>query len=112
MMNTDDQKYITEIVAIAQSIINGQKNVVESLRKMLTLLHKTSYIDDEIFLPIRGVEAETDEYPLGDAREGYSKAYLQRQDEEMEEYLEKVRIPLIEACKNIVCKYNQRDGVD
>lgn len=99
------QKNVSEIVAHAQSIIDGQKNTIESIRKIVNLLHKTPHRDDEIFFPIRGIESETDGYPLGNVRDNYASDYLKRLDKEAEEYLKKVHGPLIEACKNIVHKY-------
>ena len=96
---------MSKIVSIAQSIINGQDNVIEAIRMMVYLLHQTPHLDDENFFPIRGIESETDNYPLGKVRDNYAPDFLQRLDKETNEYLVKVHEPLVDACKKIVSKY-------
>ena len=67
------------------------------------------YWDDPIFDPIRALESDTDDHPLGETREYVARSTLARKDQDLEEYLEKVKDNVRETCWRIVT--SARDGL-
>lgn len=96
-----------ELVSVATAMTNGELNLIEGVRRIVALRHDVGNPDDEIFMPIRAIESETDHFPIGAAREHWAPSHLKRVDAEIEQYLADVRSEIIEVCREIVRVYSQ-----
>ena len=104
-MNTAAKR--TELVTVAEAMIDGKMNLIEGVRKITALRHDVENPDDEIFMPIRAIESETDHFPIGAARTQCAPDFLKRADEEMERYLAEAKADILAACKEIVRAYSR-----
>lgn len=91
-----------ELVAVAAEMLAGSVNLVEGMRRICALRFAIEDSENEVFLPIRAMESETDSFPLGEMRLSCSEDYLKRADAEMESYLADSRHDILQACREIV----------
>ena len=91
-----------ELVAVASGMLAGSINLIEGMRRICALRFSIEEPDNEVFLPIRAMESETDSFPLGAMRSNCSEGYLKRADAEMESYLADARDEILQACREIV----------
>jgi len=91
-----------QIVAVAQGMLDGDIDLVAGCRKLVSLHRQAGNPDDPAISTIVGIESETEEFPVGAAREFWAEADLARKDEELFQYLELARPILIEACREIL----------
>jgi len=91
-----------ELVAVASGMLAGGVNLIEGMRRICVLRFAVEDPENEVFLPIRAMESETDAFPLGAMRSNCSEDYLQRADAEMESYLADARYDILQACREIV----------
>lgn len=79
----------------------GSIDLIQGCREFLALR-----IDDQVapsaLAVFTAVESETDNYPLGELRRNFSSDLLTRLDEEVLDYLSKVRPALMAACSDIL----------
>jgi hypothetical protein len=83
-------------------MLRGEMPLIEGCRKICRLRHKLSDPENGVFLPIRGIESETDHFPLGEARSKCATENLHRTDTEMEQYLAGAREDILKACRQII----------
>lgn len=91
-----------ELISVATAMLNGKMNLIEGVRKICSLRHAVGDPDNEVFMPIRTIESETDHFPLGQMRERCAKDYLQRVDNEMQCYIVDVQDIILTACREII----------
>lgn len=91
-----------KVVSVATAMLHGDISLIEGCRKISGLRYNVSNPDHEVFLTIRGVDSETDHFPIGDLRKQYAPEYLQRLDKEMEDYIARVRDNIIASCHEII----------
>jgi len=91
-----------ELVAVASGILAGDVNLIEGMRRICALRFAIENPENEVFLPIRAMESETDSFPLGAMRSNCSQDYLKRADAEVEIYLADARDDILQACREIV----------
>jgi len=96
-----------ELVAVATAMTAGAMNLIEGVRKITALRHDVENPDDQIFMPIRVIESETDHFPIGTTRAHCAPDYLKRADEEMECYLAGATADIVAACREIVRTYSR-----
>lgn len=96
-----------ELIAVAKAMTDGELNLIEGVRKITALQHHVENPDDEIFMPIRAIESETDHFPIGAARAHCAPDYLKRADEEMERYLADAKADILAACRQILRAYSR-----
>jgi hypothetical protein len=105
-MNTaDDTK--REIVNIAKSIIDDGNPDLQRIRRICDLGFR---LDDEeitVLLTLKGIESETDEFPVGDVRKNFPTELLEKFDYEVDTYLSNVRNIIIDVCNEIVECYSK-----
>jgi hypothetical protein len=91
-----------ELVKVANAMLAGDMNLIEGIRQICSLRFAVADPENEVFLAIRGIESETDTFPIGQMRSNYSQEYLQRMDFEMQSYLAEAKDDIRQACQEIV----------
>ena len=91
-----------ELVAVASGMLAGGVNLIEGMRRICALRCAIEDPENEVFLPIRAMESETDSFPVGAMRSNCSEDYLKRADAEMESYLADAHDDILQACREIV----------
>lgn len=91
-----------ELVAVASGMLAGVVNLIEGMRRICALRFAIEDPENDVLLPIRAMESETDSFPLGAMRSNCSEDYLKRADAEMESYLAGARDDILQACREIV----------
>jgi len=100
--HNEAEKKKIELVFVATSMLGGKINLIEGVRKICSLRHAIGDPDNEVFMMIRAIESETDHFPLGQMRERCAKDYLQRVDNEMQNYIIDAKEDILKACREIV----------
>lgn len=95
-----------ELVELANSMLAGEINLIEGVRRICALRFAVQDPENEAFLPIRAIESETDNFPLGAMRASCSPDYLQRADRDMQKYLADAQDDILQACREIVRKFS------
>jgi hypothetical protein len=95
-----------EIVSVSRSIMTGEINIVEGIRKICALRMFMDNPEDEVFLPIRAIDSETDHFPTGTQRANWAPESLKKLDQQVEEYLADAREDIYEACREIIRLYS------
>ncbi|NDP59182.1 MAG: hypothetical protein GZ090_07485 [Oxalobacteraceae bacterium] len=91
-----------ELVNVANAMLVGDMNLIKGIRRICKLRFSVRDPENEVFLAIRGIESETDTYPVGRVRLNYTLEYLRRIDVEMQGYLEQAKGDIFQACQAIV----------
>jgi hypothetical protein len=99
-----------ELVALAQAMIRGEFGLIEGVRRICRLRILIEDSDNEVFLPIRAVDSETDAFPTGTVRDFYIPERLRALDEEMNKYLSDAAPDILKACRRIVSTYSNSHG--
>lgn len=90
------------IVSVAEAMTQGSMHLIEGCRTICRLLSHMEGPEAEVFLAIRGIESETDHFPLGDVRKECAPDYLKRMDSEMGRYIEGAREDILDLCHEII----------
>ena len=98
--NTLDKR--AELVAVATAMLENRLDLIEGVRKICALRHAIGDSANDVFVPIRAIDSETDHFPLGEIRAQCASDYLERMDLEMEHYLADASDDIFRACKEIV----------
>jgi hypothetical protein len=83
----------------------GSNCLTETVRSLTSLSHQIGIEDDPDFLIIRGIESETDNFPLGKHRDPWPSEALQRFDAERVKAEEFHRRATTEAIQHLLSKY-------
>ena len=73
----------SELVAVATAMLEDRLNLIEGALKICALRHLAGDPENELFMPIRAIESETDHFPLAEMRQHCAADYLQRIDAEI-----------------------------
>ncbi len=92
----------TDLLVVAKGVLAGTVEIVQGCRDLVRLGSLASVSSYAAFRVIRAVESETDDYPLGDRREGYSAEILERLDKETAEYVARCRPAVLVACSELI----------
>lgn len=95
-----------ELVSLANSMLAGEVNLIEGIRKICSLRFSIGDPENDVFITFRAIDSETDHYPLGAMRDGCADDYLRRMDIEMKSYLEEARQDILDACRDIIRIYS------
>lgn len=89
-----------EAIVALRAIRDGAMHPIEGCRRVVSSLSgwRTELRSHPAMMTIAAIESETDDYPLGAARDHWSSAALARVDAKMAVYVEQVRESLSEAC--------------
>jgi len=95
-----------KLVEKAQLIIDGDLDIIEGLRLILSLSNRAGIQDNDILLPIIGFVSQTDYFPIGEARDQCDPEYLQKLDKEKTEFIKDFKSSIVDTCIQIVKKYS------
>lgn len=91
-----------ELVDVANAMLAGDMDLIQGVRKICGLRFEVEDPDNEVFLAVRGIESETDSFPVGAMRSTASPEYLQRADAEMRQYIADAKGDILQACQEII----------
>lgn len=91
-----------ELVMVATAMLEERLNLIEGVRKICALRYEVGDPENEVFMPVRAIESETDHFPLGKMRDQCAVDYLQHMDAEMSRYLAAAREDILLACRDII----------
>lgn len=94
-----------KMVAFAIALRDGDTDLISGVRGIMRWLCKLPDYEMPMFLGIRGIESETDDYPIGEVRDKFAPEYLAELDAEMEDYINRVRDSLLQDCLEIIDYY-------
>ncbi len=94
------------LVLTAKDMLAGNVDLITGCRKICNLRHQVeTFTNDPLFLLFRGIESETDHFPIGKVREHCDPDYLNKIDNEKNEYLMETKEFIFQECKKIIEKY-------
>ena len=94
------------IISTAFSIVNYDIDLIEGVRMICSFARNLDKDCQDLFIPLFGIDSDTDDLPIGENRIQYSKKYLQKKDEEMREYIPKIKETVFECCREIIDKFS------
>jgi hypothetical protein len=86
---------------VAYAVLDGRTTVLEAVRELVSLAHTDAIADVEDRRLIIGIESETDDLPVGEARKLWAPDALKTKDVEIARCEELYRRQFLEACKRI-----------
>lgn len=95
-----------EVLNVAKSMLSGELHLIEGVRRLCDLRSEIDDPENHVFLAIRGIESETDHFPIGQARSNCDPNYLNKLDAEMESYLSEAQGDILHACEEIIAIYS------
>ena len=95
-----------QMAALARSMLAGEIGLLEGCLRITGMSRQLPEAEasDPDVLTIRGVESEIDDMPVGVARALWDDAALAEKDRQRDEYLERARPFIQEACRAIAAK--------
>jgi hypothetical protein len=82
-MNDSSDPVRAELVAIARALLAENLDLLSGCRRLDQISARIEPLNRQIFNPIIGFVSETDDYPLGEIRNIYNKAYLDKLDRQL-----------------------------
>lgn len=104
---TNLTKKINEIIEVANKIIEKKINVVEGIRKIVSLRHSINSSQDDLFHFFIAFDSETDHFPIGDVRKNWNKESLEKADKEINKYILDSEDATINACFELIDKLSR-----
>lgn len=103
----------SEILDTVTAVRKGEIDPLTAARRITKLRFETANPDDDIFMPFRVVECDTDRFPVAEARSSYAPDYLQRMDAELAAYLKEATPDLLKACDELAARFgkDQANGI-
>lgn len=95
-------------LTIARAIISGEMGIILGCRELLQYAFKAEWEEDDDLNTIKGIESETDEFPVDEDRKLWNENALKEKDKEIEQFENFYRELVISAVKNLVNRY----GID
>jgi len=92
----------SELVSVANAMLDSKMDLIEGVRRVCSLRLAIDDPDNDVFIPFRAIESETDHFPLGEMRSRCSTDYLQRMDADMTLYLSDAKQDILNGCKEII----------
>jgi hypothetical protein len=98
----------TELVSVAAQVLANEMDPLEGCRWIVR--HQSALSEEErldpSFVRLVGIESETDQFAMGVARQNWDAQALAEQDVRRAEYLRRVQLDLLEACRLIIEKFS------
>lgn len=101
---TSDAK--KELIKVVNAMLSEKIDLIEGVRKICSLRFDIGDPENVIFYVIRGIDSETDTFPLGDVRSNWDFDALARIDKEIDNYLSENKKDILESCREILKTYS------
>lgn len=98
-----------ELIGVAIAMLAGELNLIEGVRRICGLRFAVDDPDNAVFLIVRGIESQTDAFPIGAMRSNCNQEYLQKMDAEMDSYLADAATDILQACNEIISTFTVSD---
>jgi hypothetical protein len=96
----------TEIVKVAQAILDGTMDLIEGSRILHGLGHDIFADDhDPDFLIFVVIDSDTDHLPIGDVRQLWIENALLEKDEEIRKIRAFYRDDVVQACSRLILRF-------
>ena len=96
-----------QLVSVARAMLAGRLELIDGVRRITKLRANMPDPDGAVFDVIRGVDSETDDLPVGEERALWDSKALAEKDIVRQEYVEKVRAVVLDACARIVDRFSE-----
>ena len=93
------------VVEASRAVLAGHLSITAGSRILVGYAFELGVENDPVFLDFRGIDSETDTFPVGDVRAQWSSAALAREDAERERYEGQVRAVVQENCRLLIARY-------
>jgi hypothetical protein len=98
----------SEVIQVANEIIDKKIGIIEGVRKLRTLHHEVSEDDfDPDFIVFTAIDSETDHLPVGEVRKYWSSNALEIKDREINDAEECYREQVFNACKILINRFGK-----
>jgi hypothetical protein len=98
----------SEVVQIANKILDKKLGIIEGVRKLRLLHHEVSENDfDPDFLIFTSIDSETDHLPVGEVRKHWSSNALELKDKEIDDAEEYYREEVFDTCKELIKRFGR-----
>jgi hypothetical protein len=109
-MNGQTEKLIpdaeVEVVSLATAILKGDLGMVEGVRKLVRLRSQVTKVEfDPDFLPLIGIDSETDVFPIGAVRQHWAPEALAEYDRERLIMEAHYRDLAFDACRQLLQRF-------
>ncbi len=95
-----------QVVAVATSILQGELGIIEGSRRLSDLQSRVTSLDhDPDFLPLVGIDSETDHLPLGEVRQHWAADALAEKDIEIRAAEAFYRAAAFAACERLLARF-------
>lgn len=95
---------------VCQSVVVGKIGLVEGIRSLVSLSFELECEDEEPFLSFRGIDSQSDHFPLGECRNLWDNEALAREDASRvmfeRDFMEKV----VADCNEIIQRFERAEG--
>jgi hypothetical protein len=105
---TELYRLLGAVHSASADFLAGTMGLTETVRCLTSLSHQLGIENDPEFLTIRGIESETDNFPLGKHRDPWPLEPLQRFDAEREKVEQFYKPAVTEAIHHLLMKYPGR----
>jgi hypothetical protein len=104
-MNDSSDRARAELVAVARALLAGDLDLLSGCRRLDQISARIEPLNRQIFNPIISFVSETDGHPLGEIRNIYNKAYLDKLDRQLADFSERARSGILDSCRLIIAEY-------
>ena len=102
-------KLRTQCIDVCQSVIAGKIGLVEGVRSLVSLSFDLGCEDEQPFLGFRGIDSQSDHFPLGEFRDSWNKDALAREDAKRIDIEGDFRDQVVADCKEIIDRFENAD---
>lgn len=100
-----DEQLKNNLIEWSKKVVSGGCDPLEGCRtivRLVAVVGDKQLQEHPAVMTLRGIESETDTFPIGTARLAWRATELQSLDEQREEYMKQVDGQLKTACREVV----------
>ena len=108
MLNLERETALkSQCTEVCQAIIDESIGIVEGVRSLVSLSFSLECEDEQPFLGFRGIDSQSDHFPLGELREHWDKNSLAREDANRLEFERDFKEEVIADCREIIVRFRK-----
>jgi hypothetical protein len=105
---TDWHRSCAKIVALAEDLLGGRNNFIETCRNISRYRYFFRAENDVDFSVFYVIDSEADKFPIGfEERKMWNKDALEKEDQKIREFENSYREDVFKAACNIIKKYHE-----